>query len=223
MRCTQEFTKPEGVRRNAFLDLDLCFHIVEGDKGLGIESEGLAYNFAHSWYGSTRVSSSGRSHGNPTNPERHWVALVTGYHWLLGWIRERQHLLPGAKHAFPQHPPPCPWHGKPSPFTLTQQTSPIPTQAPMQQLSPPAQEKWVPCALMHWVGGNRRRVSESCCARSARSEFSSPSHSPSAEHTSSPSATTELPRSTAIDKTRPNAILQVVDAIRFCRSSARVA
>merc|ERR1719479_81736 len=96
---------------------------------------------------SQQDQSSGRSHGNPTNPERHWVALVTGYHWLLGWIRERQHLLPGAKHAFPQHPPPRPPHGKVFPLTFTQQTSPIPTHTSPQQLSPPAQLNGAPSRL----------------------------------------------------------------------------
>merc|ERR1719394_2234024 len=80
-------------------------------------------------------------------PLAHLVALVTGYHWLLGLKRDLQHLLPGAKQAFPQQPPPSPWHGKVLPFTFTQQVSPRATHTSPQQLSPPAHVKLSPLRL----------------------------------------------------------------------------
>merc|ERR1719188_1553528 len=83
----------------------------------------------------------------PTNPLAHLVALVTGYHWLLGLKSDLQHLLPGAKQAFPQQPPPSPWHGKVFPLTFTQQVSPLATHTSPQQLSPPAQVKLSPLRL----------------------------------------------------------------------------
>merc|ERR1719445_632276 len=153
--------------------------------------------------------------GTPTKPEAHWVALVTGYQRLLGLIADTQHLLPGEKQAFPQHPPPFPPHGKPSPFTLMQQMSPasVSTQAPTQQVLPPAHLNAFPCLLIQVMGGKRLRVSMSCSPRSAKSELSSLPHSPSAEHPLSPTAITELPSSIATAKTRPNAILKIL--IRF--------
>merc|ERR1712129_40198 len=75
-----------------------------------------------------------------TDASLHSVDVLTGYQALLGPLG-LQHLLPGAKHAFPQHPPPAPWHGKLSPLTFSQQTSCSPTQAPPQHLSPPAHWK----------------------------------------------------------------------------------
>merc|ERR1711978_118228 len=90
--------------------------------------------------------------GTPTKPAAHSVAWVTGYHWLLGLSGDWQHLLPGEKQAFPQHPPPFPPHGKPSPFPLMQQMSPasVSTQAPTQQVLPPAHLNLFPCLLMYW-------------------------------------------------------------------------
>jgi len=139
----------------------------------------------------------------------HSVSLVTGYHRLLSTKADLQHLLPGAAHALPQHWPPPPWHGKLSPFTFSQQRSPIPTQTSPQQRSPPAHWNWFPCRFQQTLGGNRRRVSESWLLRKDKSELSSLPHSPSAEH-SSPSATAELPKSAAIAKTRPTAILKIL-------------
>merc|ERR1712217_1021396 len=75
-------------------------------------------------------------------------------------MRDLQHLLPGAKQAFPQQPPPSPWHGKVLPFTFTQQVSPRATHTSPQQLSPPAQVKLSPLRLRQCTGGSRRRVCE---------------------------------------------------------------
>merc|ERR1712050_806217 len=56
----------------------------------------------------------------PKNPEAHSVSAVTGYQLLFGLMVDMQHLLPAAKHAFPQHPPPSP-QGKKLPLTFLQQ------------------------------------------------------------------------------------------------------
>merc|ERR1719210_2025867 len=130
----------------------------------------------------------------PKNPLRHSVAQLTGYHKLLGWEKDRQHLLPGPKHAFPQHPPPRPPQGNVFPLTFTQQKSPIETHTSPQQLSPPAHWNGAPSRLWQVIGVIRRRVSELFCLRKAKSELSSLPHSPSAEHSSSPSARKEPPR-----------------------------
>merc|ERR1719492_561360 len=139
----------------------------------------------------------------------------------MGLIADTQHLLPGEKQAFPQHPPPFPPHGKPSPFTLMQQMSPASesTQAPTQQVLPPAHLNACPCLLMQVMGGKRRRVSKFCSPRNAKSELSSLPHSPSAEHSASPSAITELPSSSADARIRPNAIFKV--EVRFAFAEAQ--
>merc|ERR1719251_434983 len=124
----------------------------------------------------------------------HLVAMVTGYQRAFATQGDLQHLLPGAKHAFPQQPPPCPWHGKLSPLTFSQQTSCSPTQAPPQHLSPPAHSNLVPSWFQHCTGGLRRREDEFCALRTAKSEFSSPPHSPATEHSASPRATAALPK-----------------------------
>merc|ERR1712087_524650 len=57
----------------------------------------------------------------------HLVALLTGYHLALATQGDQQHLLPGAKHAFPQQPPSplsLTWHGKWSPTTFWQHCRP---------------------------------------------------------------------------------------------------
>merc|ERR1719326_337549 len=52
----------------------------------------------------------------------HWVPSLTGYHSRLGRPSGRQHLLPGAAHAFPQQVLSAP-HGNLSPLTLRQVTA----------------------------------------------------------------------------------------------------
>merc|ERR1719251_277017 len=128
------------------------------------------------------------------NPVAHLVALVTGYHCAFGLKMEKQHLLPGAKHAFPQHPPPCPWHGKEYPTAFS------------QQRSPPAHSNDAPCRFVQITGGKRLRDSVSCSARRANNELSSLLHSPSAAHSSSPRAAAEVHKSKAIAETRVNAM-----------------
>merc|ERR1719251_295213 len=116
------------------------------------------------------------------NPVAHLVALVTGYHCAFDLKMEKQHLLPGAKHAFPQHPPPCPWHGKEYPTAFSQQCSPRATHASPQQSSPPAHSNDAPCRFLQITGGKRLRDSVSCSARKANNELSSLMQSPSAAH-----------------------------------------
>jgi len=75
---------------------------------------------------------------------------------------------------------------------FSQQISCSLTQAPPQQRSPPAHSNLVPSSFLHCTAGLRRREVKFCAVRSARSEFSSPLHSPRTEHSSFPCATAVL-------------------------------
>merc|ERR1719401_1265599 len=86
----------------------------------------------------------------PKKPLAHLVALVTGYQRSLPCTKDMQHLLPAAKHAFPQHPPPSP-QGKSSPLTFLQQEPPRPTHTLPQQLSRAAHWKGWPCLFLHFL------------------------------------------------------------------------
>jgi len=79
----------------------------------------------------------------------HLVAMVTGYQRAFATQGDLQHLLPGAKHAFPQQPPPFPWHGKLFPTTFSQHTSFLLTQMSPQQRSPEAHSKSSPLRFVH--------------------------------------------------------------------------
>merc|ERR1712187_369261 len=154
------------------------------------------------------------------------AVVVLALHRLLSAPFGLQHLLPGAAHALPQHCPPFPWHGKPSPFTLWQQMSPLPTHAPPQHLSPPAQLNLVP-PWLQCTGGRRRReassedalcVLRSSMLRNAKSAISSPPHSPASEQSASPFVTATMPMRRASVTRGFKAIVNetVRRASRFC-------
>merc|ERR1719251_397439 len=89
----------------------------------------------------------------------HLVAEVTGYQRAFATQGDQQHLLPGAKHAFPQQPPPFPWHGKLFPKTFSQQASSLLTQMSPQQRSPLAHSNSSPLRFSHCTDAVRHSVS----------------------------------------------------------------